>query len=116
MAAAGATNAGALDAGAADAPACHRVPLDRRASLDRQAPIRRIAPRADVPASRRGRPSAVAQLSRTPLAVAAIAVLIGLGLAGLAADWLAANLFGVGPTTQNLRAAYARPDFAVPSL
>ena len=116
MAAAGATNAGALDAGAADAPAGHRVPLDRRASLDRQAPIRRIAPRADVPASRRGRPSAVAQLSRTPLAVAAIAVLIGLGLAGLAADWLAANLFGVGPTTQNLRAAYARPDFAVPSL
>jgi peptide/nickel transport system permease protein len=50
------------------------------------------------------------------LAVVAASVLLALGLAGLAADLLAAHVFGVGPTTQNLRAAYARPDLSVPAL
>ncbi|MFN8632444.1 MAG: ABC transporter permease [Chloroflexota bacterium] len=43
-------------------------------------------------------------------------VLLALALAGLAADWLAADFFGVGPTAQNLRNGYARPDLTVPAL
>jgi peptide/nickel transport system permease protein len=43
-------------------------------------------------------------------------VLLMLGGAGLAADWFAVHVFGVGPTTQNLRAAYARPDLTIPAL
>ena len=77
-------------------------------------PVARVQARA--PESRNRRPSVLAQLRRSPLTVAAVAVLLTLGVAGLAADWLAANLFGVGPTAQNLRAAYARPDLSVPAL
>ena len=50
------------------------------------------------------------------LTIVAASILLLLGLAGLGADWLAAHVFGVGPTAQNLRAAYARPDLAVPAL
>ncbi|MGE3910149.1 MAG: ABC transporter permease [Chloroflexota bacterium] len=64
----------------------------------------------------RRRPSVWTQLAGTPLAVGAATVLIVLALAGLAADLLAAYLFGVGPTAQNLRAAYARPDLFQPAL
>ena len=77
-------------------------------------PVARVQGRA--PETRNQRPGVLAQLRRSPLTVAAVAILLTLGAAGLAADWLAANVFGVGPTAQNLRAAYARPDLAVPSL
>jgi peptide/nickel transport system permease protein len=43
-------------------------------------------------------------------------MLLFLALAGLAADVLAGSLFGVSPTAQNLRAAYAPPALTVPSL
>lgn len=46
----------------------------------------------------------------------AAAVLVACTLLALAADLLATHLFGVGPTTQNLRAAYGRPDFWTPAL
>jgi peptide/nickel transport system permease protein len=62
------------------------------------------------------RPGIQAQLRRAPLTVVAVTILLTLGLAGLGADWLAAHVFGAGPTAQNLRAAYARPELAVPSL
>jgi peptide/nickel transport system permease protein len=63
-----------------------------------------------------GRPGTVAQLRRGPLTVAAVTVLLILGVAGLAADWLAVHFFDIGPTSQNLRAAYARPDLTTPAL
>jgi peptide/nickel transport system permease protein len=68
-----------------------------------------------LPAAR-PRPSVVRQLAGSPLAVASAGVLLLLALAGLAADILAGSLFGAGPTTQNLRAAYASPTLAQPSL
>jgi peptide/nickel transport system permease protein len=66
--------------------------------------------------SRAGRANALAKLSRAPLTVAAVVVLLALGVAGLAADWLSTGLFGVGPNAQNLRMAYARPDPSQPAL
>jgi peptide/nickel transport system permease protein len=65
---------------------------------------------------RAGRPNVLVKLVRAPLTVAAIVVLLALGAAGLAADWLSTGLFGVGPNAQNLRAAYARPDLTQPAL
>lgn len=79
-------------------------------------PLGRAQEREPAYQGARVRPGALAQLRRSPLAVAAATILLTLGLAGLGADWLAANLFGVGPTAQNLRAAYARPDLATPAL
>ena len=70
---------------------------------------------APLPAAR-PRPSVWQQLAGSPLAVASAGVLLFLALAGLAADLLAGSLFGVTPTAQNLRAAYAAPALSVPSL
>ncbi|MCC7372784.1 MAG: ABC transporter permease [Chloroflexi bacterium] len=102
-----------------------RDPDDRAASPAPREPIHRPArilrrPEWDrldsiLPAAR-PRPGVWRQLCASPLAVASIAVLAFLAVGGLAADVLSAWLFGVGPTTQNLRAAYARPDLWQPSL
>lgn len=64
----------------------------------------------------RPRPSVWRQLAGSPLAVMSAGVLLFLAGAGLAADLLTGALFGVGPTAQNLRAAYASPNLTVPSL
>lgn len=92
------------------------VPLHLRGGAGQvvRFPVARVQGRA--PESRNQRPSVLAQLRRSPIAVVAVTILLTLGVAGLAADWLAANVFGVGPTAQNLRAAYARPDLSVPAL
>ena len=92
------------------------VPLHLRGGAGQvvRFPVARVQGRA--PEIRDRRPSVVAQLRRSPLTVVAVSVLLTLGLLGLAADWLSASVFGVGPTEQNLRAAYARPDLANPAL
>lgn len=87
-----------------------------RVPFSSETATREVAPAdASVPFVRQ-RPGAQAAFWRAPLTITAVSVLVTFGVAGLLADWLAVNLFGVGPTAQNLRLAYARPDLLTPAL